>query len=79
MKPGHTVYFRDGGEHVKAVVHIAVGYDPKEKDHAIDLTNILHMKASQKFKVFDASVAETKSYEREYMDKNSRLYDRRSE
>lgn len=79
MKPGHTVYFRDEDEHVKAVVSIGIQFDHKAKDCAIELSNLIDMDATGLIDVINPSVAETKRHEREYMDNNSRLYDRSSE
>jgi len=79
MKPGHTLFFKekDGGEYVKAVVNIAVGFDPNEKSHAIDLISAFNMNALNKFKVFNIKQGrEFASHEKKYMNENSKLYDR---
>lgn len=82
MKPGHTIFFKekDDRKYVKAVVHVGVGFDPNEKDHAIDLTNAFHISALNKFEVFNTEQGrDFASHEKEYMNSNSKLYDRRSE
>ncbi len=79
MKPGHTIFFEDGSGYKKAVVNIAVGYDPNEKNHAIDLTSAFHISALNKFEVFNIQQGHgLLKHEKKYMNSNSKLYDRRS-
>lgn len=77
MKPGHTVYFRnDYGDHVKAVTSIGVQFDHKRKDHAIEASILMEMEAFGIIDVIDSTAAEVKRHEQQYMNKNSKLYDR---
>jgi hypothetical protein len=79
MKPGHTIFFERGNGYKKAVVHIAVGFDPNEKNHAIDLTSAFNMSALNKFEVFNIKQGrDFANHEKKYMNSNSKLYDRRS-
>lgn len=81
MKPGHTVFFKkEGDEFVKAVIGLAVGHDPNEKDHAIDITKMTWIYASNDYKLFNVKQNRNiAKHEQNYMNKNSRLYDRHSE
>mgnify|MGYP006926871939 CR=1 FL=1 len=79
MKPGHTIFFEDGSGYKKAVVNIAVGFDPNEKNYAIDLISVFNMSALNKFEVFNIEQGrDFASHEKKYMNSNSKLYDRRS-
>lgn len=77
MKPGHTIFFKDDEGYRKAVVHMAVGFDPNEKGHAINLTTAIRISALSKYEDFNIKQGrDFVDHEKKYMNSNSKLYER---